>query len=133
MRYAAIRSRRRVCLNCHRLSGEGNDAGPALETIRHRSAEEVLLHVLDPNREVAPSFYEYLCVLKDGRVTTGAIAAESPTSLTFRRAGGTVETIPRADIEELKSTGKSLMPEGLENQVTVQEMADLLAFLLPRD
>jgi putative membrane-bound dehydrogenase-like protein len=124
---------RRVCFACHRLGGEGNDAGPALETIRNRSAEEVLLHVLDPNREVSPSYYEYVCVLKDGRVTTGAIASESPSAVSFRRAGGTLETIQRDDIDELKSTGKSMMPEGIENQVSVQEMADLLAYLLPKD
>jgi putative heme-binding domain-containing protein len=123
---------RRVCLNCHSLGGEGNDVGPALETIRHRTPEEVLLHVLDPNREVSPDFYEYVVVLKDGRVITGVIASETPTSLTLRRAGGAGETILRGDIDELRSTGKSIMPEGLEGQVTPQEMADLLAFLLPR-
>jgi putative membrane-bound dehydrogenase-like protein len=121
---------RRVCLSCHQTRGEGNDAGPALETIEHRSAEEVLLHVLDPNREVSPNYYEYVVMLKDGRVTTGVIAQENPTSLTLRRADGAGETILRADIDELASTGKSLMPEGIENQVTVEEMADVLAFLL---
>lgn len=124
---------RRVCLACHRFGGEGNDAGPALETIRNRSPEEVVLHVLDPNREVSPSYYEYLCVLKDGRVTTGAISAEGPTSIALRRAGGAVETIQRDEIDELRSTGRSLMPEGLENQVSIQAMADLLALLLPRE
>jgi putative membrane-bound dehydrogenase-like protein len=124
---------RRVCLSCHQKNGEGSDAGPALETIRHRSAEEVLLHVIDPNREVSPNYYEYVVMLRDGRVTSGAIAEESPTSVTLRRAGRARETILRADIVELASTGRSLMPEGIENQVTLQEMADLLAFLLDRD
>jgi putative heme-binding domain-containing protein len=124
---------RRVCLGCHRARGEGNDAGPALETIEHRSAEEVLLHVLDPNREVSPNYYEYVVMLKDGRTTTGAIAQENPTSVTLRRADGAGETVLRADILELASTGGSLMPEGIENQVTLQEMADLLAFLVARD
>jgi putative heme-binding domain-containing protein len=120
---------RRVCLNCHSAGSEGNDIGPALETIRHRTPEEVLLHVLDPNREVSPNFFEYIVALKNGRVTTGVIAAETPTSITLRRAGGAWETILRGDIDELTSTGKSVMPEGLESQVTLQEMADLLGFL----
>jgi putative membrane-bound dehydrogenase-like protein len=124
---------RRVCMNCHRVRGEGIDVAPPLETIQHRSPEEVLTQVLDPNREVSPSYFEYVVTFKDGRVTTGAIAAETPTSITLRRAGGASETILRADIDELASTGKSLMPEGLENQVTPQEMADLIRFLLQRD
>jgi putative membrane-bound dehydrogenase-like protein len=124
---------RRVCMNCHRVRGEGIDVGPPLETIQHRSPEEVLTHVLDPNREVSPSYFEYVVTFKDGRVTTGAISTETPTSITLCRAGGVRETILRFDIDELASTGKSLMPEGLENQVTRQEMADLIRFLLQRD
>jgi len=57
------------------------------------------------------------------------IAVETPTSITLRRAGGAAETLLRSDIDELTSTGKSIMPEGLESQITVQEMADLLGFL----
>jgi putative heme-binding domain-containing protein len=124
---------RRVCMNCHRVRGEGIDVAPPLETIQHRSPEEVLTHVLDPNREVSPSYFEYVVTFKDGRVTSGAIAAETPTSIILRRGGGASETILRADIAELASTGKSLMPEGLENQVTQQEMADLIRFLLERN
>jgi putative membrane-bound dehydrogenase-like protein len=124
---------RRVCLNCHSVGSEGNDVGPALETIRHRTPDDLLLHVLDPNREVSPNYFVYVVILKDGRVTSGAIAAETPTSITLIRAGGAKETILRRDIDELTSTAKSIMPEGLESQITVQEMADLLAFLGRRD
>jgi putative membrane-bound dehydrogenase-like protein len=120
----------KICQSCHRLGGQGRDVGPALESIRHRSPREVLLHVLDPNREVSPGFLDYIVVLKNGKTTTGIIAAETPTSVTLRRAEGASETILRGDIEELSSTGKSIMPEGLEKQITVQEMADLLAYLL---
>lgn len=121
---------RKVCLNCHRLAGEGNDVGPALESIRHRAPEEVLLHVLDPNREVSPNYLEYVVERKDGRVTSGVIAAETATSVTLKREAGQGETILRDDIASLASTGKSVMPEGMENQITLQDMADLLAFLL---
>ncbi|MFN0051097.1 MAG: PVC-type heme-binding CxxCH protein [Planctomycetales bacterium] len=120
----------KICQTCHRLGGQGQDVGPPLETIRHRSPEEVLLHVLDPNREVSPNYLDYVVVLKNGKTTTGVIAAETPTSVTLRRAEGAQETILRTDIEELSSSGKSIMPEGLEKQISVQEMADLLGFLL---
>ncbi|WP_397568271.1 PVC-type heme-binding CxxCH protein [Schlesneria sp. T3-172] len=120
----------KICQTCHRLGGQGRDVGPALETIRHRSPGEVLLHVLDPNREVSPNFLEYVVILKNGTTTSGVIASETPTSITLRRAEGASETILRSDIEELSSTGKSIMPEGLEKQISPQEMADLLSYLL---
>src|SRR5213076_2558753 len=114
----------------HRLGDQGNEVGPNLNTIQNRTAEEVLLHILDPNREVAPEFIEYLVVLKDGRTTTGVIAAETATSLTLRRANNVQETILRQAIEEISSTGKSLMPEGLEQKLSLQDMADLLKLLV---
>lgn len=124
---------RRVCHSCHRWQNEGQDVGPNLETIRNRTADEILLHVLDPNREVSPNLLEYLVVLKDGRVTTGIIAAETSGSITLKKPEGRQEIILRQDIDEFASSGKSLMPEGLEKSVTIQEMADLLALLLSRN
>ena len=64
-----------------------------------------------------------------GRTLTGMITAETANSLTIRRADGTSETVLRIDIEELRSTGLSFMPEGLEKQIDVPAMADLLAYL----
>jgi putative heme-binding domain-containing protein len=121
----------RECSTCHRLGSQGNDVGPNLDTIQNRTAEEVMISVFDPNREVAPNYLEYLVVLKDGRTTTGIIAAETATSITLRRASNVQETILRQNIDEITSTGKSLMPEGLEKKLTLQDVADLLAFLVP--
>ena len=61
---------------------------------------------------------------------TGMIMAETATSITIRRPDGTSETILRVNIEELRSTGMSFMPEGLEKSINHQEMADLIAYLL---
>lgn len=119
----------RECKQCHRVGDEGQDVGPSLATVRHRGPDEILLHVLDPNREVGPNFVEYVVVLTDGRTATGLIASETPTSLTLRRAEGATETILRRDIDEISSTGKSLMPEGVEKKIPIAEMADLIAFL----
>ncbi len=121
---------RRECATCHRLAGEGHDVGPNLETVQNRTADELLVHILDPNREVSPNYIEYVVALADGRVTTGVIADETATSITLRRPEGAQETILRREIDELSSTGHSLMPEGLEQRINLQEMADLLAFLL---
>jgi putative membrane-bound dehydrogenase-like protein len=121
---------KRECAACHKLDGQGHDVGPNLATIRHRSAEEILIHVLDPNREVSPDFLEYLVRLADGRTVTGIIAGETDAGLTLRRAEGQQETILRRDIEEIASSGRSLMPEGVEQKVSVAEMGDLLGYLL---
>ncbi len=120
----------RECLTCHKLGEKGHSVGPNLASVQRRGPDEILLHILDPNREVAPDFLEYVVELKDGRVATGLIASETATSLTLKRAEGESETILRREVEAIASTGKSLMPEGLEDKLKPQEMADLLAFLL---
>ena len=92
-------------------------------------AQAVLLNILDPNREVQPQFLSYVLVTNTGRIITGMITAETANSITMQRVDGTSETVLRIHIEELRSTGLSFMPEGLEKQVDVQSMADLLAYL----
>ena len=124
---------RRECRNCHRLGNDGFEVGPNMSTIRHRSAADVMLHILDSNREVSPNYLEYVVLTLDGRVATGIIAAETANAITLRAAENKEETILRQDIDKITSTDKSVMPEGLEKKISPQEMADLLAFLLRSD
>jgi len=65
----------------------------------------------------------------DGKLVTGFIASENAASVTLRRAGEADDTILRSQIKEFRADGKSLMPEGLEQGLTAQDMADLLSFL----
>ena len=120
---------RKTCSACHRLEDYGTQVGEDLTAIRNRGLEAVLLNVLDPNREVKPQFLSYVVLTEDGLTVTGMIASENANSITFRRPDGKTVVVPRAEIEELRGTGLSFMPEGLEKQVTVQQMADLLAYL----
>jgi putative membrane-bound dehydrogenase-like protein len=120
---------RRECATCHRWRGEGAEVGPALESVAHRSPAELLIHILDPHREVSPQFVEYLVRTVDGRTLSGLVVAESEAGLTLRRAGAQEETISRLQLEELAFSGKSLMPEGLEQRISPQEMADLIALI----
>jgi putative membrane-bound dehydrogenase-like protein len=122
----------RDCQACHRFGDRGHNVGPNLLSIRNRTPDEVLANVLDPNREVAPSFQEYVVILDDGRTLTGIIAEETATSVTLRRAEGVEETVLRQNIDQINGTGRSLMPEGFEKKIKPQEMADLLAYLLGR-
>lgn len=120
---------RRECATCHRLGSEGADVGPALQTVVHRSPAELAIHILDPHREVAPQFVEYLVRTVDGRTLSGLVVAESEAALTLRRAGAQEETVPRSQIEELTFSGRSLMPEGLEQRLSLQDLADLIALI----
>src|SRR6185369_2804345 len=106
------------------------DVGPNLATIRQWNPEQVLINILDPNREVAPNFIGYTIETKDGRTLDGLIVDDSAASLTLKRADGLTDTVLRRDIVQLSGSGLSLMPEGLEAAITVEQMADLIAFLL---
>jgi putative membrane-bound dehydrogenase-like protein len=117
------------CAACHRLDGVGHAVGPDLTSAATKDLESILTDVLDPNRFVPPNYVQYLVTDKRGRVFTGVIAGQTATSLTLRRQQGESDTILRGDVEELTSTGKSLMPEGLEKTIDKQAMADLFAFV----
>jgi putative heme-binding domain-containing protein len=120
---------KKVCSACHQLEGVGTAVGADLNNIRNQGSDAVLLNVLDPNREVKPQFLSYVLTTDAGRMVTGMITAETANSITIRRADGTTETVLRIHIDELRSTGLSFMPEGLEKQIDVPAMADLLAYL----
>jgi putative membrane-bound dehydrogenase-like protein len=119
----------KTCSTCHRAEGQGTDVGPNLVTITGRTPEDLLIHILDPNREVAPIYLNYNVATKDGRVVTGLIAEESANAVTLKRAEGVTEVVPRNRIEEIASTSLSLMPEGLEKGLEPRDFADLIAFL----
>jgi putative heme-binding domain-containing protein len=112
------------------LEGVGYDLGLPLQSIRNRGRETILLSVLDPNREVNPTYLNYVALTEDGLTFTGMIAAETATSITLKRAEDQSDTVLRTEIEELVSTDKSIMPEGLEKQIPKQDMADLIEYLM---
>jgi putative membrane-bound dehydrogenase-like protein len=120
----------RECATCHLAGTNGHNVGPSVASVGVKRPEEYLVAILDPNREVDPRYLNYTVNTTDGRVTSGIIAAETATAVTLKRADGQTETILRSQIEELSSTGQSLMPEGVEQKISHQEMADLVSFLL---
>jgi putative heme-binding domain-containing protein len=121
---------KKVCAACHRVEGVGQELGPNLATVKSRGADAILVNLLDPSREVNPQFVNYVLVTDDGRTLTGMIAAETATSVTLRRAEGAGDTVLRVNIDELRGTGQSLMPDGMEKQLSKQDIADLIAYLL---
>lgn len=117
------------CANCHRLGNKGHPIGPNLATTKNKSADALLVHILDPNREVQPNYTQHIVALKDGRVLTGLLADDTASSITLRREQDTRETILRSDIDSIHDSGRSLMPDGLEKSIAVEQMADLIAYL----
>ncbi len=121
----------RACMNCHRAGDTGtSDIGPNLANVRAWNPDQLLVNILDPNREVAPSFTTYNVLTYEGRVISGLMVEDSEVSLSIKRSDGVVETLLRREVEEMVGTGLSLMPEGMEANLSPKEMEDLIAFLL---
>ena len=118
-----------VCATCHRLDREGHAVGPDLFDIRRQTKENILFHIVNPDAEIAPAFTAYLAEAKDGRVLSGILVGDTPTSITLRGPLGVEATLLRADLAKLEALPGSLMPAGLEAGLSKQQLADLLAYL----
>jgi putative membrane-bound dehydrogenase-like protein len=119
----------RECSLCHQVGRTGHAIGPSLASSNAREPDALLMHILDPNQYIPPQFVQYVAVDHNGRTYTGILTDQTSTSITLKREKDAVDTLLRANLEDLSSTGKSLMPEGLEKKVSKREMADLIAYL----
>lgn len=116
-----------VCATCHKLGSIGNNVGPALDGMGAHSAADLLVAVVDPNREVDPSFYTWNITKTNGETLAGVISQENSTSLQLRGPGGVVE-IAKDQIATKDNTKRSLMPEGFE-ALGADSLRDLMAYL----
>ena len=121
---------RRECIQCHRLFSTEHLVGPNLIMGSYKDPEPLLTNILDPNRFVEPQYLQYVVTDRQRRLFTGIITDQNSESITLVEGEDVQNTVLRKDILEMRATGKSLMPEGLEENVTPQEMADLLRFIL---
>jgi putative heme-binding domain-containing protein len=117
------------CATCHRLGGVGNLVGPDLAAVRDKPPEWFLPALFDPSRAVDARYLNYTAMTKDGKVFSGVLAEESGGSLTLIGVTGERHVLLRANLEELASTGKSAMPDGLEKELKPQDVADVIAYL----
>jgi putative membrane-bound dehydrogenase-like protein len=117
------------CATCHTILGFGRQVGPDISGVAGRPKETLLGDILDPSRQVAPDFLSYSLVTRDGRALAGILVSDTAEAVTLRRGEGADDVVLRADIEELQASGKSLMPEGLEQRLSPQDVADVLSFL----
>ena len=118
------------CSACHRVAGVGKAIGPNLAAMRNRGAETILVNILDPNREVNPQYISYHITTKDDEHHTGMIISETATSMTLMRGDGTSLTLLLIQIESIRKSNLSFMPEGFEKALKPRDISDLISFLM---
>ncbi len=119
-----------LCAGCHRVQGRGQWIGPDLSTIGTKyGRDELLRSILNPSSAIGYNFRSMIVALDDGRVLTGLPVEDSPDRLVLKTAEGQRIAIRPAQVENRKNSDVSLMPEGLAETMTDQELVDLLSFL----
>lgn len=117
------------CSGCHRVQDQGFEVGPDLAALTSRSASGLIESIFDPNRALDERYRSYSAQTVDGLSHTGILAAETSTSVTLKEQEGKQHTLLRSDLDLFETSGKSLMPEGLERDLTPQAVADVIAYL----
>jgi putative heme-binding domain-containing protein len=117
------------CQSCHRLGSDGFAVGPDLAGARSGGKEKLLVNILDPNREVPPNYFGYVVDTQEGDSYAGLIVNETASSVTVRQPLGLEVVVPRSQIAKMQASRLSLMPEGLEEGLTQQDLADLVYFI----
>src|SRR5262249_24240584 len=117
------------CAKCHKFDGRGHEVGPNIEGAG-RDIEYLLVNVLDPNRVIGAPYFMRTVTLLNMRVETGVLAAEDDQSITLKTENGVLKQIQKKDIDEIKVQEKSLMPEGLGNNMSVQDFRDLVRYAM---
>ena len=120
---------KKTCSTCHKHRDIGNDLGPRLANLKNKSPEALLTAILDPNQAVEDKYRGYIVLTSDGRTVNGLLESETASSITLVEPNGKEHVLLRIDIDEMTSTGKSFMPEGLENDLSPQDLADVISFV----
>ncbi|MFM8360940.1 MAG: c-type cytochrome, partial [Verrucomicrobiota bacterium] len=119
----------RRCASCHAVRGRGHAVGPDLTYFRAKPAGDFLAAILDPSAAIEPRYVGYQVRRRDGRELTGVIRSETAEGFQMVQPGGVVEMLRRDEVETLQAGERSLMPEGLEEGLGDQDLADLIAWL----
>ena len=111
------------------MNGIGTAVGPNLAALTDKSPKALLTAILDPNRAVEAKYISYTVLTDDGLTHSGMIQSETGNTITLFGSDGKSKPILRSHIDEMISTRKSLMPEGLERDVSAAELASVIAFV----
>jgi putative membrane-bound dehydrogenase-like protein len=119
----------RLCASCHALRGHGHAVGPDISVYRTKPPADFLAAVLDPNAAIDARATAYQLTATDGRELTGIVMDESTTAFVLVQPGGLRVRVQRTEVARLDASPLSLMPEGLEESLQPQDIADLLAWI----
>jgi putative heme-binding domain-containing protein len=117
------------CGKCHSLFGLGGKIGPDLTPVKRDDISTMLLNIVNPSAEVREGYETYVALTTDGQVMTGFLTEQDEKIVALRTQDGQTIRLPRDEIEELKKSAISLMPENLLKGLTEQELRDLFAYL----
>jgi putative heme-binding domain-containing protein len=120
---------KKVCGQCHKLFGEGQDVGPDITLNGRNNFEQLLSNVFDPSLVIGASYQARTVATTDGRILVGLLVEDNPQRIVLKVQGGKLETIPRDNIDQIEVSKLSMMPEDLEKQLKPQELADLFAYI----
>jgi len=118
------------CINCHRIGNTGGQIGPAMDDVGRRlKRDEILESILNPSKKIDPKFAAWTALTTAGKAYSGLLVSRSEKEVTLRTAKNENIVIATADLEELVQQTTSLMPDRLLNDLTDQQISDLLQFL----
>lgn len=127
---AVFYSQKAACIACHAIGYVGGNTGPDLTRIGGiRTERDLLESIVFPSVSFVRSYEPVTIVTTEGKVHNGLIRNEVSNEILLATGPKEEVRIPRADIEELKPSTLSIMPSGLDQQLTPQQLADLIAFL----
>jgi putative heme-binding domain-containing protein len=119
----------RVCGVCHTMDGEGGKVGPDLTPANRTDREFLLASIVDPSAAIRKEYIGYDVETKDNRMLSGVIADQSGGNLTLGLATGERIIIPQVQVQSLRESTVSIMPEGLVKPLKPQELRDLFGYL----
>lgn len=125
-----------TCISCHRMNGEGNEIGPDLTKLDAKLKPiEILQQIVEPSHQINKDYQSYVIELKSGQVFTGLIVGEDTQAIKLLDnplASTQARRILLSEIETREKSTKSIMPEGLLDKLTRDEILDLLSYIYAR-
>ena len=118
-----------TCAKCHTLFGEGGKIGPELTGAERKNRDWLLTSIIDPSAVIRPEYVAYNAILRDGRSLFGLVADPTPQTVTLIDPKGERTVLERSKIESLDPSSVSLMPEKLLDELTLDQLRDLFAYL----
>jgi len=109
------------------VHGKETPVGPDLTGAERKDRLKLIRNIVDPSSEIRPQFISHVAVTSDGRLITGLLAESNAEAITLLDAKNQRTVLSRADVEELRESTVSLMPEKLLDAMTDQQIRDLLA------